>query len=107
VSCSPSETAYVHRTFWGRNRKGSVMHILWLCSYIVLCLVLTSVRDTAQAATPEQIFARAAPSVGGGEVKDEKGVPAAQGSGVVTGPGLVITPCHVAQAGQSLRVWHG
>jgi serine protease Do len=84
-----------------------VMQILWLCSYIVLCLVLTSVRDTAQAATPEQIFARAAPSVVVVEMVDEKGVPAAQGSGVVTGPGLVITPCHVVQAGQRLRVWHG
>src|SRR5438094_1632807 len=82
------------------------MHILWLCSYIVLCLVLTWVRDTAQAATPEQIFARAAPSVVVVEVVDEKGVPAAQGSGVVTGPGLIVTPCHVAQAGKHLRVWH-
>jgi hypothetical protein len=58
-----------------------VMQILWLCSYIVLCLVLTSVRDTAQAATPEQIFARAAPSVVVVEVVDEKGVPAARGVG--------------------------
>ena len=33
-------------------------------------------------------------------VVDEKGVPAAQGSGVVTGPGLIVTPCHVAQAGK-------
>ncbi len=82
------------------------MHILWLCSYIVLCLVLTWVGGTAQAATPEQIFARAAPSMVVVEVVDEKGTPAAQGSGVVTGPGLVITPCHVAQAGLHLRVWH-
>src|SRR5712691_574126 len=81
------------------------MQILWLCSYIVLCLVLTWVGGTAQAATPEQIFARAAPSVVVVEVVDEQGVPAAQGSGVVTGPGLVITPCHVAQAGKHLRVW--
>src|SRR4030095_16704793 len=22
------------------------------------------------------------------------------------GPGLIVTPCHVAQAGQHLRVWH-
>src|SRR5436309_1278523 len=82
------------------------MHILWFCSYIVLCLVLTWVRGAAQAATPEQIFARAAPSVVVVEVVDEKGTPAAQGSGVVIGPGLVVTPCHVAQAGQRLRVWH-
>ena len=81
-------------------------HILWLCSSIVVCLVLTWVGSAAQAATPEQIFARAAPSVVVVEVVDEKGVPAAQGSGVITGPGLIVTPCHVAQAGQHLRVWH-
>jgi S1-C subfamily serine protease len=62
--------------------------------------------ETAQAATPEQIFARSARSVVVVEVLDEKGVPAAQGSRVVTGPGLVITPCHVAQASRHLRVWH-
>ena len=82
------------------------MSLLWLCSYIVLCLVLPWLGDTAQAATPERIFARAAPSIVVVEVVDEQGVPAAQGSGVVIGPGLVITPCHVAQAGQHLRVWH-
>ncbi len=84
-----------------------MMHILQLCSYMVLCLVLTWVRGTAQAATPEQIFARAAPSVVVVEVVDEQGIPAAQGSGVVIGPGLVITPCHVAQSGRHLRIWHG
>jgi len=82
------------------------MHILWLCSYIVVCLALTWQGGAAQAAAPEQIFARAAPSVVVVEVVDEKGAPAAQGSGVVTGPGLVVTPCHVAQAGRYLRVWH-
>jgi S1-C subfamily serine protease len=82
------------------------MHLQWLCSYIVLCLLLIWRGGTAQAATPEQIFARSAPSVVVIEVVDDKGVPAAQGSGVVTGPGLVITPCHVAQAGRHLRVWH-
>jgi S1-C subfamily serine protease len=81
--------------------------MLWLYSYIVLGLVLTWVGDTAQAATPEQIFARAAPSVVVVEVMDEKGVPTAQGSGVVIGPGLIITPCHVAQSGHHLRIWHG
>ena len=83
------------------------MYLLWLSSYIVLCLVLTGVRGTAQAATPEQIFARASSSIVVVEVVDEKGTPAAQGSGVVIGPELVITPCHVAQAGRHLRVWHG
>jgi serine protease Do len=82
------------------------MHTLWLCSYIILCLVSIWPKGTAQAATPQQIFARAAPSVVVVEVVDEQGTPAAQGSGVITSPGLVITPCHVAQAGRHLRVWH-
>ena len=68
------------------------MHILWLCSYIVLCLVLTGVGGAAQAATPEQIFARAAPSMVVVEVVDEKGTPAAQGSGAVTVPGSSLLP---------------
>jgi serine protease Do len=84
-----------------------VMPILWLCSYIVLCLVFTWVGGTAQAAPPEQIFARAAPSVVVVEVVNEKGAPTAQRSGVVISPGLVITPCHVAQSGRHLRIWHG
>src|SRR4030095_11023143 len=82
------------------------MHILWLCSSIVVCLVLTWVGSAAQAATPEQIFARAAPSVVVVEVIDENGAPAAQGSGVITRPALIVTPCHLAQAGRPLRVWH-
>ena len=82
------------------------MHILWLYSSIVVCLVLLQIGGAAQAATPEQIFARAAPSVVVVEVVDEKGVPAAQGSGIVIGPELVVTPCHVAQAGPRLRIWH-
>jgi serine protease Do len=82
------------------------MSRLWLHSSIALCLVLTWIGSAAQAATPEQIFARAAPSVVVVEVVNEKGAPAAQGSGVVTGPGVIITPCHVAQAGPHLRVWY-
>jgi len=82
------------------------MHILGLCSYMVVCLVLSWVGSAAQAATPQQIFARAAPSVVVVEVVDEKGAPAAQGSGVITAPELIVTPCHVAQAGRRLRVWH-
>jgi serine protease Do len=82
------------------------MHTVLLCSYMVLCLVFTWLRGTTQAASPEQIFARAAPSMVVVEVVNEQGTPSAQGSGVVTGPGLVITPCHVAQAGRHLRVWH-
>jgi hypothetical protein len=40
------------------------------------------------------------------EALNTQGEVAAQGSGVVTGAGIVITPCHVAQADQHLRVWH-
>lgn len=78
-----------------------------LCGYYtVLCLTLVWLSGTAQAATPEHIYAQAAPSVVMVEVLNTQGEIAAQGSGVVTGAGIVITPCHVAQAGQHLRVWH-
>jgi S1-C subfamily serine protease len=87
-------------------KKGSKMHTVLLCSCMVLCLVFTWPRGTAQAASPEQIFARAAPSVVVVEVMNEQGTPLAQGSGVITGPGLVITPCHVVQAGRRVRIWH-
>lgn len=82
------------------------MHTLLLRSYMVLCCVFIWLSGTAQAASPEQIFARAAPSVVVVEVMNEQGTPFAQGSGVVTRPGLVITPCHVVQAGRHFRVWH-
>lgn len=87
-------------------KKGGKMHTVLLCSSMILCLVFTWSRGTAQAASPEQIFARAAPSVVVVEVVNEQGIPFAQGSGVITGPGLVITPCHVVQAGRHFRVWH-
>jgi S1-C subfamily serine protease len=82
------------------------MHIILLCGYMGLCCVFTWLGGTARAASPEQIFARAAPSVVVVEVVNEQGTPFAQGSGVVTRPGLVITPCHVVQAGRHFRVWH-
>jgi len=74
--------------------------------YTLLCLPLVWLSSAAQAATPEHIFAQAAPSVVVVEVLDTQGKVTAQGSGVVTGPGMVVTACHVAQAGQRLRVWH-
>ena len=82
------------------------IHILWLCSYIVLCLVLTWVRGTAQAATPEQIFARAAPSVVVVEVVDEKGRPPPRGVGWSLVPDSLLRPVMWLQAGRHLRVWH-
>jgi len=82
------------------------MQTVLLGCYTVLCLALVWLSSAAQAATPEHIFAQAAPSVVMVEVLDTQGGVAAQGSGVITGPGMVITACHVAQAGRRLRVWH-
>jgi hypothetical protein len=75
--------------------------------YTMLCLALVWLSGAARAATPEHIFAQAAPSVVVIEVLDTQGKVAAQGSGVVTDPGMVMTACHVAQAGRRLRVWQG
>jgi hypothetical protein len=82
------------------------MQTVWLGCYPLLCLPLVWFSSAAQAVTPERIFARAAPSVVVVEVLDTQEKVAAQGSGVVTGPGMVVTACHVAQAGPRLRVWH-
>jgi hypothetical protein len=49
VSCLILKADYIRRTFWGRNRKGSVKHILWLCDYVILRLVLTWRGGVAQA----------------------------------------------------------
>ncbi len=60
-----------------------------------------------QARTPQEIFKIAAPSIVVVEVLDAGGKPEGSGSGVVIAPGEVITNCHVAKAGKTLRVKHG
>jgi len=57
------------------------MHTVWLGCYTLLCLPMVGFSSAAQAATPEHIFARAAPSVVVMKVLDIQGKVAAQGSG--------------------------
>jgi hypothetical protein len=70
---------------------------------LLLALVFCGV---ARAETPEQVFQRASPSVLVIHVSDISGQPVAMGSGIVSGPGAVITNCHVAQAGPQLKASH-
>lgn len=49
----------------------------------------------AQTPTPEQLFERLSPSVWTVETSDAQGRPLSIGSGVVVGPGSVVTNCHV------------
>ncbi|MEP6934082.1 MAG: S1C family serine protease [Nitrospirota bacterium] len=57
----------------------------------------------ARANTPDQIFVQVSPSVVV-HIFDAKGKSVGQGSGAVIGAGQVITNCHVAQKGESLKV---
>ena len=57
----------------------------------------------AAANTPEQIFAQVSPSMVV-DIVDATGKSIGLGSGVVTGAGQVITNCHVAQKGKTLKV---
>ena len=58
----------------------------------------------AAAITPEQIFVQVSPSVVVVDIFDAKGKSIGQGSGAVIAAGQVVTNCHVAQNGKSLRV---
>jgi cytochrome c-type biogenesis protein CcmH/NrfG len=58
----------------------------------------------ARANTPEQIFVQVSPSVVVVDIFDAKSKSIGQGSGAVIGAGQVITNCHVAQKGESLKV---
>jgi tetratricopeptide (TPR) repeat protein len=58
----------------------------------------------AHAKTPQEIFAAVSPSVVVIDVSDADGKPQGNASGVVIAPGEVITNCHVASAGRTLRI---
>ncbi len=66
--------------------------------------VLAFLAPPAVANTPEQIFVQVSPSVVVVDIFDAKGKSIGQGSGAVIGAGQVITNCHVAQKGKSLKV---
>lgn len=58
----------------------------------------------ATSLSPEQLFATASRSVVRLNVMRRDGALAATGSGVVIGPGRVVTNCHVALAGDTVQV---
>lgn len=58
----------------------------------------------AVAGTAESVFASASQSVARVLVRDAGGQPVSQGSGVVIGPGTVITNCHVTRNGSEISV---
>lgn len=69
-----------------------------------------SISGTATAAGPrsaEDIFSQVSLSIVRINVANADGAPVATGSGVVIGPGMVITNCHVALRGDTLEVTLG
>jgi serine protease Do len=52
----------------------------------------------------EEVFASAAPSIARVLVMDISGRPVSQGSGVVVGPGVVVTNCHVTKGSNDITV---
>lgn len=70
---------------------------------IILLLGMLAVTP-AQAGTPEEVFARVSPSVVVVAVIGENKKVTSFGSGVVIGPGRVVTNCHVARKGGNLKI---
>lgn len=58
----------------------------------------------AQTLTPEQIYARNAPSVWRVSTYDQDNLPIGQGSGVVVAPERVVTNCHVLKGARQVAV---
>lgn len=81
------------------------MTFQYLRSAMVTGFVLAVLSPFAvRANTPEQIFVQVSPSVVVVDIFDATGKSIGQGSGAVIGAGQVITNCHVAQKGESLKV---
>lgn len=68
-------------------------------------LPLQTAAAPGAALSPEELFARASASVV--RINAQLGQGGMSGSGVVLGPGTVITNCHVARGGARLRVLQG
>ena len=60
--------------------------------------------SSADAKTPQEIFAAVSPSVVVVEVSDAAGKLTGTGSGVVIAPDEIVTNCHVATAGKVLQI---
>lgn len=77
-----------------------------MTSRLVLLLWGLLVVAPAQAGTPEEVFARVSPSVVVVAVIDAHNKVTGFGSGVVVGPGKVVTNCHVARKSGNLKILH-
>ncbi|MFM2053042.1 MAG: hypothetical protein RL456_1079 [Pseudomonadota bacterium] len=71
----------------------------WALAALVLPL-----QAPAQTLTPEQIYARNAPSVWRVSTYDQDNLPIGQGSGVVVAPERVVTNCHVLKGARQVAV---
>lgn len=71
--------------------------------FALICM-MALLAPLASANTPEQIFIQVSPSIVVVDIFDAKGNSIGLGSGTVIGIGQVITNCHVAQKGKSLKV---
>jgi len=76
--------------------------VWWFASALVASSLW--IVSPAGAKTPQEIFAEASPSIVVVEVSDAGGKLEATGSGVVIAKGEVITNCHVAEEGKTLRI---
>jgi hypothetical protein len=78
------------------------------CPVILLISVFGGAALLAQVAEPPQeLFKRLAPSVFVVEALDGSGAPVALGSAVALRPNEIVTNCHVAERGVTLRVKQG
>lgn len=75
-----------------------------LCPRLAAAITLVLLSPLAVAISPEELFMQASPSVVVVDIFDTQGKSIGQGSGAVIGAGQVVTNCHVAQNGKSLRV---
>lgn len=66
--------------------------------------LLTSLGTLAQTMPPARVYAKVAPSVWRVNTYDGDGLPLGQGSGVVVGPEMVVTNCHVLKQARQVAV---
>ena len=73
-----------------------------------LLVVLLGLASGAHAGEAEQVFEQVRASIVSVDTQDEGNRPEGQGSGVVAGPGKVVTNCHVIEDASRIRVaWRG
>ena len=73
---------------------------------VIALLLPCAVRGAGPETIEARILARVSPSVVGVSMVDTPSNPVGEGSGVVIGPGQVITTCHIADKGKNGYVLH-